>query len=232
MKNKLILFLIIFLLTALAVSTYAISQDKDYSLSVKRGWNLVYGDISTYSAFDSESRGFLGDKNVVAKYRYVNPINTNFLEYSKEEVDKSQKQYRSYSELNAEELTIIKNSCGEKCDEYFEDDASWVYFDQPGKILFRFTDPKTIIVESGEKLGIRLFKGWNTKTFMPKMFAMGNGEYASISDFKGDCIIEDVEIYDGEKEKWENATEKSFSDSDILSGLAIKVGNNCEFAAK
>tara|TARA_Y100000310_G_scaffold293882_1_gene323855 strand:+ start:89 stop:763 length:675 start_codon:yes stop_codon:yes gene_type:complete len=224
MNKKLIMPIALILLIALSFSVSA----KDYYVDVKQGWNLLYGDVASYDPFGNAKAGVLTQDNVVAKYRYVNPVDVNVLEYSKENIDQEEREYYS---LNDELEDQILESCGNyDCGEYFEDDASWVYFDKPGQIYMDFNEPSPI--ESGESLGIRLFKGWNTKTFTPSMFSTGNGEYATIDDFKGDCIVEDFTGYDGQREEWVNLMGEELYTEAILSGFAIKVKEDCEFKAK
>lgn len=208
----------IILITLMLLLTTSLVSATDYYVDVKPGWNLLYGDITTYDFND----------NAIVKYRYVNPVDKNILEFVKKDVSEEKKDYYS---LSNEDESKIMVACGDyDCGEYFEDDASWIYFENSERLPLTFSS-QPITMERGESLGIRLFSGWNVKTFMPKMFATGNGNFATIEDFKGNCNIEAVEVYDPETESWIDYKNKRFYKDFILRGIAIKVSNNCELKA-
>lgn len=210
--RKIILITLMLLLTASLVSA------TDYYVDVKPGWNLLYGDTTSYDSND----------NAIVKYRYVNPVDKNILEFVKKEVAEEKKDYYS---LSKEDEAKIMDACGDyDCGEYFEDDASWVYFENSERLQLTFSS-QPITMERGKSLGIRLFSGWNVKTFMPMMFATGNGNFATIDDFKGDCNVEAVEVYDPETESWIDYQNRRFYKDFIMRGIAIKVSNDCELKA-
>ena len=158
------LFLYVFL-TFLVISSFVLAQlteEKTYTVNINKGWNLVYGDISSFDSFDSEGNKLVGDKyitnqNLVIRYRWVNPFNKNILLYPKDYITKENEIIYSLTVEEEAQLGQIPD-----VSLYFEDDADWAYFNKAGIISYRFNG-----VSSEHK--IKLFKGWNTKTIMPWM---------------------------------------------------------------
>lgn len=194
----------------------ALAQDferRTYTVKVKEGWNLVYGDIST---------DFFGE-NLVARYRWVNPLNKNVLLYPTEFITKDNKKVYGLTEEDEAILRDLESELG-YLGYYFEDDAEWVYFSE--------SDTLTYNTNVGSPNKVKLFEGWNIKTIMPWMAAPSSKGGKTIDDFKGDCIVEDVVIYDADKDNWLPFKDEEFYDEMIYGGFAIKVANNCEFSFK
>ncbi len=211
-------------LVFLVISAAVLAQEpeeKTYTVKMNKGWNLVYGDIASFDSSDSQGNILVGDEyitnqNLVARYRWVNPVNKNVLLYPKEYLTKENEKIYGLTAEEEARLGQIPDAS-----VYFEDDADWAYFDKAGTISYRFGGVST-------EYKIKLFKGWNTKTIMPWMVASRAAGGKKVDDFKGNCIVEDVAIYDATKDNWLPFKNEQFYEDMAMGGFAIKVSDNCE----
>ena len=205
MKLKYLLLISFF--AVIMCLSLASAEEIVYNVKIKQGWNLVYGD-TTNDVFGL---------SMVARYRWVNPINKNILFYPESFTTVENEEI--YKITNEDET--ILNALAQKIgplNAYFEDDADWIYFNKESTISFIFNSE---VYESLDVITIKLFKGWNTKTIMPWMIGK------TVDDFRGNCDINDVAIYDANNDNWLPFMSENFHEDMVMGGFAIKVDDNC-----
>ncbi len=226
-KKNHLKFIVLFFVTAFSVFTLFYSANAEdikqpylvgHNIKITKGWNLLINtDFNPYpyNPENTTKEGDISKDDILVRYNWLNPLN----KYIRGDKDISKKDQKKMAEL--------KNQLGVDAEFYTSNNASFVYFKKSGTFTAsKYKGVNNSYISASPYHRVKLFKGWNLK-YIDQWMVSNEGR--SIDDFKGNCTVEKLYLYDGENGDWQSYLQSKFTDEMVFRGFAIKVSDNCEF---
>jgi hypothetical protein len=182
-----------------------VSADRDYTVQVYEGWNLLHGFTGTWAVSPSSE---VDVEDIEAVYLLRQPDQ----EYAR--VDPY-----PYGLEGVES-------------QYYEWTAQWVYSRETGFLTYNAEDPLSL--SDYPDGGFNLYEGWNFFGLNPGVVGVLGEEEPWISDIKGNCEIQRVLFWEAEDQEWIDVGTISDIESIELGpevanyGLVLKVADDCK----
>lgn len=214
MKNKKIIFGLIFGILVLSIFVYAfrptVTEEETrfkIVMPVEKGWNLLPSHIgSLWSLHDSPDMT-IKEENIKAIFLYL-PVHNEYVEVK--------------SGMTEEDINFVPENM-----DYLKSSAEWYYFDKAGNLLFSLY--KT-------PLQVKLNQGWNLMAVPPQFnYELGWGNLNW-----GNCDVEKIYLWNPGAQDWmlwegspsKTPAQKILDEVEDLAGhgIAVKVKSDCNLA--
>lgn len=195
--------------TALTLDLSKQGDKADIDLKLYPGWNLIQQfTIPNFDCSQKETPNQVCKDDIAAAYSYWPVMNKYFLAYPESDIY-----------FTDDELKIAKGVPK----EYMDNMGMFIYLKGDSEKTYTYKhafDSSWVLDDT-----FKLFKGWNIITILPQMADK------KFSDFKGDCDITGVYMFNGDDQKWIDLSKilesNEFSLEIAGAGLVLKTSKDC-----